>query len=117
METLPDDINQPVSALQGLKYEQYTDATAAALETSPAVHPSPVRGRIITTDTQQQPSLSRDGASTPSVSGMSGSQGTKIKGRSGPKSKCSPFIGVSQYKRTGRWEVGHSQIVLVAHEL
>jgi hypothetical protein len=24
--------------------------------------------------------------------------------RSGPKSKHSPFIGVSQYKRTGRWE-------------
>jgi hypothetical protein len=30
----------------------------------------------------------------------------KPKGRSGPKSKFSPFIGVSQYKRTGRWEVG-----------
>jgi hypothetical protein len=25
--------------------------------------------------------------------------------RSGPKGKCSPYIGVSQYKRTGRWEV------------
>ncbi|GFR42137.1 hypothetical protein Agub_g2983, partial [Astrephomene gubernaculifera] len=24
--------------------------------------------------------------------------------RSGPKSRSSPFIGVSQYKRTGRWE-------------
>jgi hypothetical protein len=29
----------------------------------------------------------------------------KPRGRSGPKSKFSPFIGVSQYKRTGRWEV------------
>jgi hypothetical protein len=26
------------------------------------------------------------------------------RGRSGPKSRLSPFIGVSQYKRTGRWE-------------
>jgi hypothetical protein len=32
----------------------------------------------------------------------------KPKGRSGPKSKFSPFIGVSQYKRTGRWEVGRA---------
>jgi hypothetical protein len=109
METLSADIHQPAPAIQGLKYEQYTDATAAAVETSPAVQPSPGTGRTITTDTQQQPSLSRDGASTPSVSGMSGSQGTKVKGRSGPKSKCSPFIGVSQYKRTGRWEVSTSQ--------
>jgi hypothetical protein len=65
----------------------------------------------LTADTQQQlqyPAASQDGASTPSASGMSGpcsSQGTKTKGRSGPKSKHSPFIGVSQYKRTGRWEV------------
>lgn len=28
----------------------------------------------------------------------------KRRNRSGPKSKSSPFIGVSQYKRTGRWE-------------
>eukprot|EP00775_Hariotina_reticulata_P014293 gene14293-20_t len=28
----------------------------------------------------------------------------KPRGRSGPKSRFSPFIGVSQYKRTGRWE-------------
>jgi hypothetical protein len=107
MATLPFDVHQPAPAIQGLTYEQFTDA--AAVETAPAVQPSPVAGRTITTDTQQQPSLSRDGASTPSASGMSGSQGTKVKGRSGPKSKCSPFIGVSQYKRTGRWEVSTSQ--------
>ncbi|KAL4436679.1 hypothetical protein ABPG75_003818 [Micractinium tetrahymenae] len=29
---------------------------------------------------------------------------TKTKRRSGPKSKSSPFIGVTQYKRTGNWE-------------
>lgn len=27
------------------------------------------------------------------------------KARSGPKSRTSPYMGVSQYKRTGRWEV------------
>jgi hypothetical protein len=26
------------------------------------------------------------------------------KTRSGPRSKTSPYVGVSQYKRTGRWE-------------
>lgn len=51
----------------------------------------------------------QDGGSTPSASAMSGPSssqgGTKTKQRSGPKSKHSPFIGVSQYRRTGRWEV------------
>jgi hypothetical protein len=37
----------------------------------------------------------------------------KPKGRSGPKSKFSPFIGVSQYKRTGRWEVGVTQFAVM----
>lgn len=40
----------------------------------------------------------------------------KPRGRSGPKSKFSPFIGVSQYKRTGRWEVSSSSIVLPNQE-
>lgn len=46
----------------------------------------------------------------------SGSAGnpSKPRGRSGPKSKFSPFIGVSQYKRTGRWEVS---LWLVRHDV
>jgi hypothetical protein len=86
---------------------------------SPAGFSSPVAaGRIVTTDQQQQQqqqaTTSPDANSNPSTSALSGlsSQGTKSKGRSGPKSKCSPFIGVSQYKRTGRWEVSSCEPVL-----
>lgn len=47
-------------------------------------------------------------ASPGSVGGRGGGVAAAIskkrRNRSGPKSKSSPFIGVSQYKRTGRWE-------------
>jgi hypothetical protein len=39
----------------------------------------------------------------------------KPKGRSGPKSKFSPFIGVSQYKRTGRWEARNRGFRMCCH--
>lgn len=43
----------------------------------------------------------------PSASIVSGdsSQSQSRRKRSGPKSKLTQFIGVSRYKRTGRWEV------------
>ena len=28
----------------------------------------------------------------------------KVRRRSGPRSRTSPFTGVTQYRRTGRWE-------------
>jgi len=92
----------------GLKIE--TAIGRADDPTARDVQPSPFAvKRTVTTDTQQRSDALRDGC-TPSASGVSGlsSQGAnpkKPKGRSGPKSKCSPYIGVSQYKRTGRWEV------------
>lgn len=91
----------------------------AAVKTEPedptTAGQTPGSNRVVTTDanTQQQaPPFQPPAAAsiaTPSASAVSrpSSRGTasKQKGRSGPKSKCSPFIGVSQYKRTKRWEV------------
>lgn len=106
MQTAVEEVEEvPSSAAvapNGVKHELQTEEPDTALQHNQ---------HTLTADTQQQlqyPAASQDGASTPSASGMSGpcsSQGTKTKGRSGPKSKHSPFIGVSQYKRTGRWEV------------
>lgn len=94
----------------GLKIETANIGRADDPTAARDVQPSPFAvKRTVNTDTQQRSEALQDGC-TPSASGVSGlsSQSPnpkKPKGRSGPKSKCSPYIGVSQYKRTGRWEV------------
>jgi hypothetical protein len=50
------------------------------------------------------PADSAGGAMSATASGSSVGHRTALKQRSGPKSKGG-FLGVSQYKRTGRWEV------------
>jgi len=76
---------------------------------SPAM--SPVAAAAASTATTDEPSISGQNSSQQQYSGGDSRslqhfiRKGKPRGRSGPKSRFSPFIGVSQYKRTGRWEV------------
>jgi hypothetical protein len=76
---------------------------------SPAM--SPVAAAAASPAATDEPSISGQNSSQQQYSGGDSRslqhfiRKGKPRGRSGPKSRFSPFIGVSQYKRTGRWEV------------
>jgi hypothetical protein len=102
-QMLPHDHHQQQPDLTHLTTDPTLPSTAAGF-TSQLLNPS----QMAAAGWQQQQQRS-GGSSKRSSKGSktTNPDGTpKPKGRSGPKSKFSPFIGVSQYKRTGRWEVG-----------